>query len=461
MYYFTILVRKRKNFSRTSKGDIIMVSKNDHADLKNDNELLPFEGSEDLLDLQDYADNENEITQLNLRNKIEAIEEEKRIIMGASKAILKNKINITREFLSVFDLKRKFERFEKYKEKYQKENTYLNLSDMEDSLVLEPDFQRSYVWPRKKKIQLIESILLGIPLPSFYFSEDINSNLLVVDGKQRLNAIIGFINNNSSMYLEKQFSFLTQDKEEMNKIFFRDLEDNIQRRIEDFSLMCYIIGAGTAPLLQNEIFVRVNRGGVPLNSQEIRNAVNVGKVTLNLLDRISLLEDYLSVVNTKRKRDQYVAIRFFSFNLQLFDLNFQQLYNLHTDYNNIDDYLDFVMKYINTMSDREIDKLYYLYVTTLEKCKLFFSLTDISEFSRKGHQTFNMNVFEVWMNVLSQFSITEIEKNFRVFQTEYEKNIHEDKNFEDNILSRRDFKEKYIDRHATILKMIDNLLSNF
>ena len=123
MYYFTILVRKRKNFSRTSKGDIIMVSKNDHADLKNDNELLPFEGSEDLLDLQDYADNENEITQLNLRNKIEAIEEEKRIIMGASKAILKNKINITREFLSVFDLKRKFERFEKYKEKYQKENT--------------------------------------------------------------------------------------------------------------------------------------------------------------------------------------------------------------------------------------------------------------------------------------------------------------------------------------------------
>ena len=200
-----------------------MVSKNDHADLKNDNELLPFEGSEDLLDLQDYADNENEITQLNLRNKIEAIEEEKRIIMGASKAILKNKINITREFLSVFDLKRKFERFEKYKEKYQKENTYLNLSDMEDSLVLEPDFQRSYVWPRKKKIQLIESILLGIPLPSFYFSEDINSNLLVVDGKQRLNAIIGFINNNSSMYLEKQFSFLTQDKEEMNKIFFHKL----------------------------------------------------------------------------------------------------------------------------------------------------------------------------------------------------------------------------------------------
>ena len=71
-----------------------------------------------------------------------------------------------------------------------------------------------------------------------------------------------------------------------------------------------------------------------------------------------------------------------------------------------------------------------------------------------------MNVFEVWMNVLSQFSITEIEKNFRVFQTEYEKNIHEDKNFEDNILSRRDFKEKYIDRHATILKMIDNLKGN-
>lgn len=437
-----------------------MVLENEQPNINYNTELIPFEGSEDLLDLQDYIDNEDQISQLDLLSKIEAIEEEKRIIMGASKAILKNKINITREFLSVFDLKRKFERFEMYKKKYKEENTYLDLSRMEDSLVLEPDFQRSYVWPRKKKIQLIESILLGIPLPSFYFSEDMNSNLLVVDGKQRLNAIIGFINNNDSMYLDKQFSFLTHDRAERNKIFFSDLEDIIQRRLEDFSLMCYIIGAGTAPLLQNEIFVRVNRGGVPLNSQEIRNAVNVGKVTLNLLDKISSLEDNLIVVSTKRKRDQYVAIRFFSFYLQLFNSNFKNLFDLENSYTNIDDYLDFVMKYINTSTDEDVDKLYSLYIFTLQKCLLFFSLTGIPTFSRTGHQTFNMNIFEVWMNVMTQFSIEEIENQVSVFQFEYEKNIYEDKYFEDNILSRRDFKEKFIDRHNIILNMINSLKGN-
>ena len=76
----------------------------------------------------------------------------------------------------------------------------VNLGLLIDQLVneeidLQPDFQRaSDIWTPTAKSRLIESILLGLPLPSFYFSEDIYSQKLsVIDGLQRLCAIKDFV----------------------------------------------------------------------------------------------------------------------------------------------------------------------------------------------------------------------------------------------------------------------------
>src|SRR5436190_1363685 len=63
----------------------------------------------------------------------------------------------------------------------------------ERSLDLAPDFQRLEVWKPVQKAQLIESILLQIPLPAFYFAEDGDGTLRVVDGLQRLSTVRDFV----------------------------------------------------------------------------------------------------------------------------------------------------------------------------------------------------------------------------------------------------------------------------
>ena len=85
-------------------------------------------------------------------------------------------LNIARESASVFQLKRKWE----------KTPPMLNLT---------PDFQRGLVWKTKQKSELIESILMGIPLPLIYVKEDEKGVYLIVDGKQRLSTLFSFINN--------------------------------------------------------------------------------------------------------------------------------------------------------------------------------------------------------------------------------------------------------------------------
>ena len=71
-----------------------------------------------------------------------------------------------------------------------------NMIDMiaEGGLDLAPDFQRLHVWKPVQKVQLIESVLLQIPLPAFYFAEDATGVMQVVDGVQRLSTINDFCN---------------------------------------------------------------------------------------------------------------------------------------------------------------------------------------------------------------------------------------------------------------------------
>ena len=71
------------------------------------------------------------------------------------------------------------------------------ISDMIDDrdIDLSPDFQRNFVWNSAQKSRLIESILLRIPLPMFYFSEDDEGRITIVDGLQRLTTIKEFMDN--------------------------------------------------------------------------------------------------------------------------------------------------------------------------------------------------------------------------------------------------------------------------
>lgn len=418
---------------------------------------LDFEGNDDLLDKINLSSDENFIDKsealeiaLEIDKDDNEFKSEMEKLMSLPANELKRKLSVTQRELSISDIKKFYDRFIEYQNDYHdNSNVGIDYTDLGDALILEPSFQREYVWNQPKKQQLIDSILLGIPIPTFYFSIDKNGNLLVVDGKQRINSILEFLKGKLS--LPSSYRFLCLNKDSKDEVYFTELESRVKRKFEDYPLTCYLVDSSVIPRFQNEIFMRVNRGGERLTIQEIRNASNVGKVTY-LLNKISDNKE-LRIVPIKRKKDQYLVLRFLAYYLIHNNDSFKSIYNFDSDYDGIDNLLDRVMKFINIISDSEVKKLYSLYESCIQISKRMFELKSYKEFSRKDSNTVNMIIFESWLFLISSFEKSVIETNLDLFFDFYIKFIG-DENFEDNILYRRDSKEKLTWRFAYIEQFI-------
>lgn len=139
----------------------------------------------------------------------------------------------------------------------------------EGDINLSPDFQRNAVWDTKRKSRLIESILLRIPLPVFYFSQGKNGQLSIVDGLQRLTAIKDFMDGTLRL---SELEYLT----ELDGMTYENLlkKHNLYgNRFKLTKLNAYVIQPGSPVKVRYDIFRRLNTGGKPLNNQELRNCM--------------------------------------------------------------------------------------------------------------------------------------------------------------------------------------------
>ena len=179
--------------------------------------------------------------------------------------------------------------------------------------VLDPDFQRGFVWPQEKQSRLIESILMRIPLPVFYVAEDSEGKLIVVDGRQRLTTLQLFLNGILKLDLD--------DRPELHKKTFNDLEVRLQNRVEDCQLHFYIIDHAVPERARLDIFERVN-GGEVLTRQQMRNAIYNGKATLFLREEAEsalFAEATGNSLNTAKMQDREFINRFCSFSMLSLD----------------------------------------------------------------------------------------------------------------------------------------------
>ena len=158
-------------------------------------------------------------------------------------------------------------------------------------LILQPDFQRKYVWDNKKASKLIESALMFIPLPIFYFAEESNGQQSVIDGQQRLTAFFSYLDGAFPDGKTFKLTGLTAFPE-FNRKKFSDLDEEIQDKIQDFTVRTITILKGSDPDLKFEIFERLNTGSVPLNDMEIRNCVYRGSYLAVLKELASDTEFY-------------------------------------------------------------------------------------------------------------------------------------------------------------------------
>lgn len=208
-------------------------------------------------------------------------------------------------------------------------------------ILLSPEFQRENVWDSRQKSELIESILMGIPIPVFYFFESKDAKIQVIDGRQRISAVIDFMNDKFKLSSLK----IIKSIEGKN---FSELEAIKQRKIEDYQIDTYIIQPPTPEQVKFNIFDRVNRGGTRLNNQEMRNALYQGEST-KLINELSNLEVFKKAtdysIKSNHMRDRYIILRFIGF------------YLYHSNIGNIeykgsiDSFLTEVMIFLNNTDD--------------------------------------------------------------------------------------------------------------
>ena len=246
------------------------------------------------------------------------------------------KIDIDMSYFSIYELKRKYDR---------SKNIDKNFSQIQkkNQIILDSEFQREAVWKRKQQSELIESVLIGLPIPTMYFCEDRYANLIVVDGRQRLTAFFEFLDDKFVLSELKILKKLSGKK-------FSQLEPVYQSKIEDYQLIIQIIKPTTPDSIKFNIFDRVNRGGTPLNNQEMRNALYQGRST-DLLKKLSRNKKFKMAtdngIKENRMKDKYLILRAIAFYLWMNNMIVDRRGNLIKYNGDIDDFLGKTMEYLN------------------------------------------------------------------------------------------------------------------
>jgi hypothetical protein len=143
--------------------------------------------------------------------------------------------------------------------------------------VLDPEFQRDFVWPEDKQSKLIQSCIMRIPLPVFYLAAANDGKIIIVDGLQRLTTFHRYVKG--EFKLKGLSANGVIDANELEGKKFAQLDIPLQERILDTQLITYILEANAPERARLDIFERVN-SGVPLTRQQMRNALYSGPATM-------------------------------------------------------------------------------------------------------------------------------------------------------------------------------------
>lgn len=264
----------------------------------------------------------------------------------------------------------------------------------EDEIDLAPDFQRNMnLWDDEKQSRLIESLLIKFPLPAFYFDGSDDNKWLVVDGLQRLSAIKNFVVDQTLRLTGLEFL------EKLNGHTFAELPRTFQRQIEEAEIISYVINPGTPEDVKFNIFKRINTGGLVLEPQEIRHALNQG-IPARFVAELAQLEEFKRatgyVISSKRMLDREFVTRFISFYI-----------NDPNDYKpDLDTFMTKSMGQIKYISEKERDEIKRNFSEAM-KCVMaifgkwaFRKVYDITEKRRP----INKALFEVWSVMLARLN---------------------------------------------------------
>lgn len=264
----------------------------------------------------------------------------------------------------------------------------------EGEIDMAPDFQRQgNLWPTEKQSQLIESILIKLPLPAFYFDGSDDNKWLVVDGLQRLSAIKNFVVDKTMALSGLEFL------KKLEGFKFDDLPRAYQRQIEEAEIMAYIINPGTPEDVKFNIFKRINTGGLVPAAQEIRHALNQG-IPAKFVAELANLEEFKQatgwVIATNRMLDREFVTRFITFYI-----------NSPADYKpDLDTFMSKSMGQLKYKTEEDLASIKANFIEAMKLASAIFSKWAFRKvYDKKARRKpINKALFEIWSVELAKLS---------------------------------------------------------
>lgn len=261
------------------------------------------------------------------------------------------------------------------------------------SIKINPDYQRRHRWDNVVSSRLIESLLLNIPIPMIYLSQDVdldddnvgsNSIYSVIDGQQRLTAIVNFLKNNLRL---ENLEILS----ELNGYTYKELPIFLKRRLDDRSLSCLRIDSTVDEQVKYDIFERLNSGSVQLNAQELRNAIYRGYFNEKIqeLANTDVFQKITNMTSNRQQKmeDAELVLRFFS----LCDGRYKSYKP------NMKIFLNESMKFFSHYSDEEINTLATRFHRVMNKVYELFGELPFAKYPNepgKKKSNFNTAVYD-------------------------------------------------------------------
>jgi hypothetical protein len=345
-----------------------------------------------------------------------------------------------------------------------------------DEIDMNTHFQRKGdLWSDAVMSRLIESILIRFPLPAFYFDATNDDRWLIVDGLQRLSAIRRFVLNCDGQYVNDHYSdqevksnrnkplklsgleYLT----DCNGLTYDKLPVHLRRRLNESQITVYLIKPGTPQEVKYSVFYRINTGGLSLNPQEIRHALNQNRMSVHFLDNICEMNRFKEIikVSDKRMQDRELVLRHLAFALRPYAEYRPPLVR----------YLNDTMAIINEMeNDNEgLELLKENFMKALDACYYVFRedlfSKSISNSLETSRGTFNRGLFEVWTVVFSKLSYRDLDvlQQARIEVIYDFNNLLKDKDFDRAITSSTTGYSQVQLRFQCIEKLVNKYINDY
>lgn len=313
----------------------------------------------------------------------------------------------------------------------------------EGDIIPQPDYQRDYVYDEKNASRLVESVLMGIPIPTIYLCEELDGTYSIIDGQQRMTSFVKFLKNEFTL---KGLEELT----EFNGKKFRDLDKTVQRNLKSVTLNTIVLKKESQDL-KYEIFARLNQGAVKLKAQELRNCIYRGSFN-SLLEKIAADNKYLKelfIEDNKRKNYQEYILRFFALR-------------------NFNDYSSSIGKTMNNFmskhqndDEKQIEESKKLFNGTIDIIKQVLGNTAFSAYDRQNHcfmNKFSGSVYDSIAIACSMFSSNDLMRHADKIREKITEIKENDQKYSDYTYAATGSKERVIGRIMIIYNAIQEII---